>query len=710
MQIIQGIRDKGAAIVIVVIALSLIGFILMDAKQGSSRLFSSNTSSVGKVNGSAIEQGEFNKRVKEVEDQEEQRMGKKASVSRSAEIREQVWNTMVAEKVFYAEAAKLGIDFTSKELSVILSSDDPSNPLLQDKQMVDPATGKLDMSKVSQALSNIKKMKGEQRDMINAQIVDPQKLTSISTKYFALLNASAYYPAWMQEKDTKENKTFANISYVAIPYTVINDSTLKVSDAEVEKYVQQHKDLFKQEEGRMISYVSFSQLPSADDSARTKEAVESLKNNFATETNVKSFIARNTSSIEFDSNYLPKSKIITKFLDSITKIPQGSVYGPYVDNGSYVLARVLGTKTLPDSVKARHILIATVNAQTGQPIIEDSIAKKQADSIFGAIKGGADFVALAKKYSSDGSKDKGGDLGTFAFGAMVPEFNDFCFSKPVGTRDVVKTQFGYHIIEIMSQKGASPAYKIAYMAKDILASEATINKASLDATKLSAEKDPKNFEAYLQKNGLKKISVPTLIKENDAQVGQIQEARQLVRWVFGAKKGEISDPYSIGDQFIVAIVDKIQQEGIQDVQSARAMAEVAIREQKKSEEIIKKLGSNVTLESAAAAYGKQIMTAGADSTITFTSQVINNIGQEPKLIGACFNKEYQTRVSALIVGKTGVYIIKVNSIGTKAADTPAEADMKRTQQLGMLRSQAAAGWFEGLKKQATIKDNRSEFY
>lgn len=710
MQIIQGIRDKGAAIVIVVIALSLIGFILMDAKQGSSRLFSSNTSSVGKVNGSAIEQGEFNKKVKDMEDQEEQRMGKKASVSRSAEIREQIWNTMVAEKVFYAEAAKLGIDFTSKELSVILSSDDPSNPLLQDKQMVDPATGKLDMSKVSQALSNIKKMKGEQRDMINAQIVDPQKLTSISTKYFALLNASAYYPAWMQEKDTKESKVFANISYVAIPYTAINDSTLKVSDVEVEKYVQQRKELFKQEEGRMISYVSFSQLPSVDDSARTKEAVEGLKNNFATETNVKSFIARNTSSIEFDSNYLPKSKIITRFLDSITKIPQGSVYGPYVDNGSYVLARILGTKTLPDSVKARHILIATVNAQTGQPIIEDSIAKKQADSIFSAIKGGADFAALAKKYSSDGSKDKGGDLGTFAFGAMVPEFNDFCFSKPVGTRDVVKTQFGYHIIEIMSQKGASPAYKIAYMAKEILASEATINKASLDATKLSAEKDPKNFEAYLQKNGLKKVSVPTIIKENDAQVGQIQEARQLVRWIFGAKKGEISDPYSIGDQFVVAMVDRIQQEGTQDIQSARVMAEVAIREQKKSEEIIKKLGSNVTLESAAAAYGKQIMTAGADSTITFTSQVINNVGQESKLIGACFNKEYQTRVSAPIVGKTGVYIIKVNSIEAKAADTPAEADMKRTQQLGMLRSQAAAGWFEGLKKQATIKDNRSEFY
>ncbi len=137
------------------------------------------------------------------------------STSRSAQIRDQVWNQIVAEKIFYAEAAKLGIDFTSKELDTVLISNDPSNPLLQDKQMVDPATGKLDMSKVSQALTNIKKLKGEQRDMIDAQIIDPQKLSQRFYKIFALLNASAYYPAWMEEKDIIENKNFANISYVA---------------------------------------------------------------------------------------------------------------------------------------------------------------------------------------------------------------------------------------------------------------------------------------------------------------------------------------------------------------------------------------------------------------------------------------------------------------------------------------------------------------
>ncbi len=709
MQIIQGIREKGAAIVIVVISLSLIGFILMDANIGGNN-YDSSGDSIGKVNGLAIEQNEFNKKIKNLETQEEQQSGTKPTGTRSAQIREQVWNQIVAERVFYAEAAKLGIEFTSKELDYILKSDDPSNPLMQDRSMINPATGKLDMSKVGPALANLKKMKGEQWDMVNAQVIEPQKLTSVSTKYFALLNASAYYPAWMEEKDGKEKKSFAVISYVQVPYQTIGDSTIKVTGAEIEKYVENHKDLFKQEAGRMISYVGFSQLPSAADSARTSAIVEGLKNEFAAETNVKTFLARNASAIDFDTNYLPKSKINSVAIDSITRLATGSVYGPYIDNKNYVVAKILGSKFLPDSVRARHILIATVNNQTGQPILEDSTAKKRADSILTAVKSGANFALLALQYSADGSKDKGGDLGTFGFGAMVPEFNNFCFDKPVGSKAVVRTQFGYHVIEVMNQKGQSPAYKIGFLAKEIFTSEETINKASNDAIKLSAEKDAKKMDAYLQKNGLQKISVPTLIKENDAQIGPMEDARQLVRWVFEAKKGDVSDPIPVGDVFVVAVVDKILKEGTQDVETARPLAENTIREEKKGETIIKNLGANVTLESAALKYGKTILTAGPDSSITFKTQIINSIGNEPKLIGAIFNKANLNKVAAPVAGKSGVYVFKVNSIAEKLTDATENAVENRAQQTATLRNQAATNWFEGLRKKATIKDTRSKFF
>jgi peptidyl-prolyl cis-trans isomerase D len=532
MQIIQGIRDKGAAIVIVVISLSLIGFILMDAKQGGNNL-KAGSNSIGKVNGSAIDQAEFSKKIQIVESQEEQQSGQKPSTARIAQIRDQVWNQLVAEKVFYSEAEKLGIEFTSTELDKLLKTDDQSNPLMQDRSMVDPATGKLDMSKVGPALANIKKAKGEQWDAINSQIIEPQKLTSVSTKYFALLNASAYYPTWMEEKDAKENKTFANISYVEIPYQTITDSTIKVTDAEVDSYIKSHKGLFKQEAGRMISYVGFSQLPSATDSAKTKALVESLKAEFATESNVKNFIARNASVIPYDSTYEPKARVKSSKLDSILTVPQGTVYGPYVDGGSYVLAKVLGSKPVPDSTRARHILFPVKDPQTGKDIMDEAQAKKMADSVLALIKGGADFAALAQKYNTDATKNTGGDLGYFGYsGPMVPEFNAGTFGKSVGTKDVVYSRFGYHVIEVTGEKNMNPGYKIAFLAKDILASEETINNASNNAIKLSAEKDAKKMEVYLQKNGLQKISVPELIKENDAQIGQMQDARQLVRWFF----------------------------------------------------------------------------------------------------------------------------------------------------------------------------------
>ncbi len=707
MQIIQSIREKGAPITIAAIALALIAFILMDAKQDKGGRSASE--SIGKVNGSSIDQNEFNKKLQNVENQEEQQTGQKPSNSRLAQIRDQVWNQIVAEKVFYAEASKLGIEFTSKELDKVLKSDDPSNPLMQDRSMIDPATGKMDQAKLAQALTNIKKAKGEQWEMINAQIIEPQKLASVSTKYFALLNASAYYPTWMEEKDAKENKTFATISFVQIPYQTISDSSIKVTDEEVKKYVDNHKGLFKQEAGRMISYVGFSQLPSAADSAKTKAQVESLKAEFANETNVKSFLARN-SAIDFDTNYVPKSKIQSAYIDSITKMPAGSVYGPYVENKSYVVAKMLGSKTVPDSAHAKHILIATVNAQTGQPVLEDSTAKKRADSIYNAINAGANFAMLALQYSSDGSKEKGGDLGTFAYGAMVPEFNKYCFEKPVGSRGVVKTQFGYHIIELLGQKGASPAYKIGFLAKEIFPSEETINNASNNAVKLSAEKDAKKLEAYLQKNGLQKITVPTIIKENDASIGQMQDARQLVRWVFEAKKGDVSDPMPVGSQFVVATVDKIYEEGTQDVETARPFAENAIREEKKAEQIISALGANPTLESASAKYAKAIINTGVDSSITFKAQIIDSIGNEPKLIGAIFNKANLNKVAAPVAGKAGVFVFKVNSVGEKATDPNEDKVQMRLQQTVALRNQAVSNWFEGLRKKATIKDNRSKFF
>jgi peptidyl-prolyl cis-trans isomerase D len=497
---------------------------------------------------------------------------------------------------------------------------------------------------------------------------------------------------------------------VSLPYSEISDSAVKVTDEDINDYVSKNKDLFKQEAGRNISYVAFSQLPSNEDSAKTKEMLDFIKPSFVTDSNAKSFVARNSSTIDFKDEYIPKSKLSPVIADTVSKLNIGSVYGPYVDNGNYVLAKLLSSKQIPDSAKARHILINVNDIQTGQPIRPDSSAKKLADSIYNAILKGADFTQLALIYSADqGSKIKGGDLGTFAYGAMVPEFNEFCFTKTAGSKGVVKTQFGYHVIDLISQKDPKPAYKIAFIAKDIVASDATINKASLEAIKASAEKTKTGLEKYIAKNGLSLTAVPGLIKENDYSVGVLQDARSLIRWVFEAKKGDVSEPFSIGDQFVVAVVDKINEKGVQDAATARSGCEVIIRNKKKADIIKKKLGSNPTLESASAAYGKSIQNAGSDSTLTYNAQIINGVGMEAKVIGASFNKSYQNKVSPCIEGNSGVYLIKVNSIQNKQAESAESLVADASSKLGMIRGQMN-GWYEGLKKQADIVDNRSNHF
>ena len=249
MQIIQGIRDKGAAIVIIVIALSLIGFILMDAQQGGSRLFAGMSNNVGSVDGEKISVGEFTSQVSQIEDQQEQRNGQRPSGAQIYQVRDQAWNLLVAEKIFYREAEKLGIKFTGKELSALLLSNDPSNPFLQ-QGLADQATGKLDLAKAQEALANIKKFTGERRNAVNAQLINPAKLNNIVSKYSSLLSASAYYPGWMQAKDSAETNNFASINYVAVPYSEVSDSTVKISDADILAYVAKNKEMFKQEAGR----------------------------------------------------------------------------------------------------------------------------------------------------------------------------------------------------------------------------------------------------------------------------------------------------------------------------------------------------------------------------------------------------------------------------------------------------------------------------
>jgi peptidyl-prolyl cis-trans isomerase D len=711
MSIIQTIRERGAVIVIAIIALSLIGFILMDSRSGTGKLFGGgNTTTLGSVNGDKIELSDFNDKVKEMEQQYQN-----SGSSQTDQIRQSTWDQMVAERIVTEQFDDLGIAFTSKEMSSIMFSNDAPQQLKQ--AFTNKETGQYDIVQAQQWWAQAKKSRNEeQRKAINSQVIDPMRLSSLYTKYTSLIAASIYIPKWLSKEQEEEKNNFANISYVAIPYSLISDSTIKVTDDDIEKYVSKNKLRYKQEGGRMISYVSFSAVANSKDSAATKQSLEDLKPQFKTDSNASSFLARYSSAMNYFDGYTPKSKLQMPFKDSIIALSDGQVFGPYIDGKNYVLAKKIFTKILPDSIKCRHILMGTSDQQTGQPTMADSTAHKLADSIATAIKGGANFDSLEAKYTTDKAahKDKGVmtfDLMTIQGDNFAKEFGDFLLNEKGETKKVVKTQFGWHYIEILDKKNLEQAYKIAYMAKEIAPSDETINDASAAATKLSGQaRDKQAFEKYVSQNGLKEVSVPTVIKENDFQLGGLQDARQIVKWAFSANEGDVSEPFSMKDAFVVAVVDRKISDGTPDLKTARPMVESTVRNLKKADEIKKKLNNPSTLEAAAKDYDQQGLTTGGDSTLTFDAQLINGVGNEPKVAGAAFNKEYQIKVSPPIAGNTGVFVIKVNSISAKTPPTPEMVLQQKSAEISRALQSAMGQSFAALKKMATIKDYRSKFF
>ncbi|MEY4054169.1 MAG: hypothetical protein RL034_1087, partial [Bacteroidota bacterium] len=508
------------------------------------------------------------------------------------------------------------------------------------------------------------------------------------------------------EKQAADNNQIASASVVFVPYATIADSTIKVSDDAIASYVKAHAAAYqKDEETRSIAYVSFSAVPSSSDSAAVYNEVVAQKQEFATTTDNAAFLSRVGSDLPFYDGYFSKSRMQQVNKDTLVKIPTGTVYGPYVDGNAFVLAKMVGIKNWPDSAKVRHILIATVDPRSGQQIRPDSIAKKLADSIKYAVAGGADFNALVQKYSDDqGSKEKVGVYDYFPQGQMVGAFNDFSFDKPKGTKDVVKSEFGYHYTEVLDQKNFAPAYKIAYLSKAIVASNETVTAASTAAASFVANsKSKKDFEQNALKSNLQ-IMNGVDIKKNDFTIAGLGKSRETVRWVYDNKVGTVSEPTEIGDAYVVAIITSIGEKGTMGVAEARPLVEGLVRNQEKAKQIIETKFKGSTLEDFVKSSG---FPAQRVDSLSFASPFVPGIGAEPKVIGAAFNKALIGKNTPAIEGAAGVFAVKPENIGAGA--TMQDATALKGTLLQAAQSTIFRG-FEAVKKAAKITDNRSTFY
>ena len=697
MSVIQSIRDRGNWIIIIMIAIALFAFILQDGVGKGGSMFS-NTTTIGEVNGQKLEKAAFDEKLA---------MQEKMYASQGAQ-RDQLlgslWNQEVDRLLIEAECAKLGLQVTAKELSDILFSE--NSPLKQ--EFTDPATGLFKVEDAKKALTQIKKSKNaEQIKMINQVYIQPILEQVLRNKYSVLLQKSAYIPKWMVEKQTADNNQIASASVVFVPYASIADSTVKVTDDDIANYVKAHASAYKKEdETRSIAYVTFSAAPSSADSAAVLNDVVAQKQDFTTATDNAGFLNRVGSDIAYYDGYFSKNRMQQTNKDTLVKIPTGTVYGPYVDGTAYVLAKMIGVKNLPDSAKVRHILIATSNPSSGQQIRPDSLAKNLIDSIKLAIAGGADFGALALKYSDDGgSKNNGGVIDYFPQGKMLGAFNDFSFEKPKGTKDVVKSEAGYHYTEVLDQKNFAPAYKIAYLSKAIVASSETVTVASTAAAAFIANaKSQKEFEQSALKNKLQILNGVD-IKKNDFTITGLGKSRETVRWLYDNKVGAISsEPTEIGDTYIVAMITSISEKGTMGIAEAKPLVEGLVRNELKAKQIIASKFKGSTLEDFVKSAG---FPAQRVDSLSFASPFVPGLGAEPKVVGAAFNKSLIGKNTAAIEGTAGVFAVKPE--GISAAATMQDPTAISSALLQAVQSNIFRG-FEAIKKSAKITDNRATFY
>ncbi|RYZ29755.1 MAG: peptidylprolyl isomerase [Chitinophagaceae bacterium] len=705
MSLIQKIRDKYARIAVIAIGLALLGFILMDAFAGRGSVMGGNDTTLGKINGKKIEYDEFNRKVSEYSKRQGQN-GENAT----QQIVNGLWQQEVNDVIMGEQYKELGITVTSKELDQLLYGANPSPMVLQafgNPQSWDPNVVRQQFTQISKSGTV------EQKAQLN-ELIEAVEKQALMDKYLALLTNSVYIPKWFLEKRNVDNSQMATAAYVGVPYTSIADSTVKVSDDEINAYVKAHqKDFEQKEESRSISYVQFSAAPSSADSAAVRNQLLAVKDSFQSTNNVKEFLLQNRSIIPYNDLWFSKADLPFQNTDTILGTPNGIVAGPFVEQTSqptYLLTKILDRKSQPDTAKVRHILVGTVDPATGTPTRDTVAAKAKADSIMRVITAGASFDSLVKLSDDQGKVINNGVYDSITRNAqLVQEFKDFALNNPVGTKGVVKTQFGYHYMEVLNQRGNSQVYKVAFFGLPIEASNETVTEANNAATMFAGSvSDEKSFNDYFEKNlkpkGYNKLTAANLRPMDYNLTGVNASARELIKEVFNAERGDVLDPKSIANSYIVAVVTDVQKAGLPSASAVRTMIEPVLVNKKKAEQIKKQMGTVADLNAVASKFNQQVQTA---DSLRFSGS--GPLGYETKVLGAVFNPSNKGKtVAEGIPGQMGVYAIRVDNTFTGAVEN-AGIEQQR-QMLEMQARQQMPAPVQVLEKKADIKDYRAKFY
>ena len=715
MAVLNKIRQR-SIFLIIVIALALFSFVIGDifTNLGSS---SAADSAIATINGVDVERNEFMNKVENIQRQSNGSMTNTQAMNRA-------WDNEVRAKVMQSQYDALGLSVERDYMRNLLEQNLGSYEEFKNE------AGLFDQDKLNEFIANLKAIAPE-TTTLGGSVIDYKSWTNfeqnvaisgVQQAYFNMVKSGITGTLTEGELDYQLENDKVDMKYVQIPYSSIADSTISVKTSEIKAYMKRFPKKYEVEASRDLVFVEFKEEASLADeqaiqadlsalvpdreefneAANATQTIVGFKNTKDNAEFVNSYSANN-----YNDNYVFKSSFALDHADKISGLAEGEIYGPYKESGFYKLSKMVSLKRIPDSAKVRHILTPFVGSTRADASVTktEAEAKTTADSIYKVLKRNrSKFKSLLSLSSDKVSNEKDGVI-EFAYTAgFAPEFKAYSFENPRGSLGVVRTDFGYHVIEILGQGTLQQAYKVATISQAIEPSVETVDEVFKNKSKFEIAVADADFETVADENNYEVRPVSS-VKELDENIPGLGAQRAIVRWAFddSTSEGDFKSFNTTSGGFVVVKLTGVNTAGLMSSESGSVTALPEIRKEKKAE-IIKDRISTTTLDEIATAEGQTIKTAVA---VNMKNPTLSGAGREPLVIGTAFGLA-EGATSELISGNSGVYAIQVTKVTAAAALPSYQAAANR---VGKAKENAVnTQLYNALKEAAEIEDNRAVFY
>lgn len=721
MSTLEVLRNRAGIFVAIIIGLGLFAFIFSDLFTSGQSMFAGDQMEVGSVDGKSLSYPQFQATLDEQKALRMAFTGQRDDSERfNEQLREQVWQMFVRNEVMGNECKRIGLSVTGDELSTMVIGQEV-HPIVE-QIFTNPETGVFDREMVIGFLSNLEQgATPEQRAYwleVEREIHDER----VMQKFNALIAKGLYVTQYEADLAAQQRANEVDLSYVFKPFASIPDSTVKVTSQEAKQYYNRHRELFRGTERRDLAYVSFPVTPRSEDVEAARVQLESLIGEFAQVENAGQYAAQNGDR-DYTGSWFMREELQSEIAEwAFGGAAVGSLSPVVQDDNEFMVARLLGRTTMPDSANARHILFSLQRYPAAR-------ANELADSVADAIRNGGDFAALAEEFSDDpGSRTKGGDLDWFPQGVMVKPFNDACFNGKVGDIQVVSSNFGVHVIELLGHRGGSERVDVAILSQRAVAGNHTFQLVYNDASSFATEvhrdrpswfarlfgadkgwaEDSENvFDSVAQLRGLSK-RLATGVEEGWSQISGLESSREMVRWAFEAAPGQVSAVFELPDEYVVALL--LREKGVDGdystFASARDEAAVGTMRLKKEEMLRQQIAAvqaeGQGVEQVASALGEEVRHA---SNVEFNGYAFGQEGFEPGLVGAGASLA-QGQMSAPVAGINGVYVMQGKTVSPVSGGN---SDI-RSAEMEDLRRRSSMQAYDALRGLSKVKDRRAKFF